>query len=545
MPEQMIDLYCFADEESAAISPQPGGAPAPQTDHYRSLLANHVDSVFSIDVHGNVVEVNRAAEQLIGYSLEQLRATSLADRCLPEKRQRAVAFFAQAAAGSSHSLDTTLVHRDGEPVDVELSASPIMSGGAVVGVFCVARDVTRRRRSEADLRKACREAESAKERFLADVSHELRTPLMPALTVVQLLEHHNELPADVQESLAMVRRNLELEARLIDDLLDLSKIRQGKLGLNVLNVDLHCKINHVLKSSDEEIAAKGLRVTTDLAAEDHRLAGDPSRIHQILWNVISNAIKFTPPGGAIRITSCNGRQACSLAHRTNVCRQCTTQHKAEFVGIHVTDTGVGIAPESLERLFEAFNRGETHGDATAGRGVGLAISRALVELHGGRMMVHSEGRHLGATFSIMLPLNSASIPAAERPTVTHKGAKASNTRRVLLVEDHADTAKALARLLSRIGLDVTVAGTVSDARAEAARTHFDLLISDIGLPDGTGHDVVRSIHRRYNVPAIALSGYGMDDDIQRSHDAGFSDHLVKPINIVQFQQAINRLLAVD
>jgi CheY-like chemotaxis protein len=373
---------------------------------------------------------------------------------------------------------------------------------------------------------------------------------MPVLTTVQMLERRTELPADLHEILAMMRRNLELESRLIDDLLDLNRIRQGKLMLAYANVDLHSKVRHVVELCRNEMAEKRQNLKLDLAATESHVAADSARIQQVLWNLLSNAVKFTPLEGTITVRTCNGaRSAASCTGDCGggkpTCRRCSpTMPEGQFVGIHVTDTGVGIAPEAIHSLFDAFGRGEREGRHSNSKGIGLAVTRAVVELHGGQLIVHSHGRGKGATFSVVLPLRSVCMLPAEHARTGRPAQAAIGGKRVLLVEDHPDTAKALSRLLSDSGMKVTVASCVSEAKVACDCGEFDLLISDIGLPDGTGMDVMRHVRHKAPIPAIALSGYGMDDDIRRSRDAGFSDHMVKPINISQLQQTIRRLLTV-
>lgn len=349
----------------------------------------------------------------------------------------------------------------------------------------------------------------------------------------------------------MMRRNLELEARLIDDLLDLNRIRHGKLALGFQNVDLHAKIRGVVEFCRPELAEKGLSLKLDLAAAQTHMAADPARMQQVFWNIIGNAVKFTPRNGSITIRSCNGTRAVAscdgdCGSGKPACRRCELSVKqGQFVAIHVTDTGIGIAPDAMQKLFEAFGQGEREGRSSSGRGIGLAITRALVELHGGQLVVHSNGPGKGSTFSVILPLRHVCVLPGDAGHSSHHARNASKGKRVLLVEDHADTARALSRLLCESGLSVTVASGVEAARQACEREQFDILISDIGLPDGSGTDVVRHLRRQRPIPAIALSGYGMDDDIRRSREAGFAEHIVKPINITQLQQTIRRLLAAE
>jgi len=376
-----------------------------------------------------------------------------------------------------------------------------------------AMDVTARKRAEEELRQAKEDAEAAnraKDQFLATLSHELRTPLTPVLALVSGLEGDGRL-SDVADRLAMIRRNVELEARLIDDLLDLTRIARGRLELQRSVCDIRALVEHAIQICCAESCAAGrLRVVTDLAAGEHRVWGDASRLMQIFWNLLRNAVKFTAEGGTIRIRTWNDG--------------------SELV-VEVMDTGVGIEPGSLPHIFEAFSQGAP---ARGGLGLGLSISKAVADLHGGRITAVSPGYGQGATFRVHLPAGGWPAQAEPAPPKPLE-APARGPLRLLLVEDHSDTAEAMAELLRSLGHEVRVAMTVA-AGLEAAAAEMgsgagiDLLISDLGLPDGTGMDLMRELGSRYGLRGIALSGYGSEDDVRRSLEAGFSRHLTKPVN---------------
>jgi signal transduction histidine kinase/ActR/RegA family two-component response regulator len=378
-------------------------------------------------------------------------------------------------------------------------------------------------------------ANRAKDRFMATLSHELRTPLTPVLAVLSRLESHcGPLPAAVRDGLAMIRRNVELEARLIDDLLDLTRISQGKLELRRGPTDLRQVLAHALEASARP-DAPGPQVVTELAAEDLRVWADAPRLTQVFWNLISNARKFTPPGGIVRVRA--------------------WREDGELVA-EVSDTGIGIAPEVLPRIFDAFQQGQrTITRKFGGLGLGLAISERIVELHGGRIAAASAGRGQGATFTVRLPAGAPAGPAeapAAAAALSERPQPASSSARplhILLVEDHPDTAEAMADLLRATGRQVTVAGSVSEGMAAAAAAlhgrrkddRIDLVLSDIGLPDGSGHELMSELARRYGLRGIALTGYGMDDDVGRSQEAGFSRHLTKPVSLEQLETAIRQV----
>jgi two-component system CheB/CheR fusion protein len=330
--------------------------------------------------------------------------------------------------------------------------------------------------------------------------------------------------------IAMVRRNIELEARLIDDLLDVTRITRGKLELQYQEVDLRQVLEHaILTSCGEEVAAGRLRVIEELA-DGQRLWADAPRLTQVFWNLLSNAVKFTPEGGTIAVRSWADES---------------------WLVVEVSDTGIGIEPELLPRIFQAFEQGEPRGAQRfgSGLGLGLAISRAIVEFHGGTLEARSDGPGCGATFRVRLPLTSVPAgvaAAANEPSLSV--AQAMRALRILLVEDHADTAEAIAELLRLLGHEVTVAFTLSAGLAAAEEIHgrgpggIDLVVSDLGLPDGNGLDLMRELAGRYGLKGIALSGYGMEEDLRRSREAGFERHLTKPINF-QALQAVLREVA--
>jgi signal transduction histidine kinase len=373
-------------------------------------------------------------------------------------------------------------------------------------------------------------ASSSKDQFLAALSHELRTPLTPVLLTVHAMQTDATFPQQHRSELEMIRRNVELEARLIDDLLDLTRITQGKLALHREIVDVHSSIEQTLKiCSDDELTRKQLRILLELNARSHHVNGDPARLQQICWNLIKNAIKFTDQRGSIIIRTSNLEDGSRGGHLPQI-------------RIDVIDSGVGIERHVLPRIFDAFEQGG--GWVTrqfGGLGLGLAITRTLVELHGGAIQAESEGLGRGATFTVHLP----TTPAAPRDVIIAPSTNDQNVTtarspvlRILLVEDHEHTARALARLLRGSSHDVQVARDVASAKELADQHTFDLVISDLGLPDGSGHELMRHLRERYQLRGIALSGYGMESDLARSRDAGFFMHLIKPVNVAELERAI-------
>jgi signal transduction histidine kinase len=378
-------------------------------------------------------------------------------------------------------------------------------------------------RRERSARAEAEQANRAKDQFLAMLSHELRTPLTPVLLGTELLERNPDLPPDAREQAQMIRRNVELEARLIDDMLDLTRISRGKLKLNLTTTNVHEVLGHAVEICSAERAGD---LVVELNAAQHHVRGDPARLQQIFWNLVNNAVKFTPVGRPITIRS------------RNVGGQNTIE-------VEVSDAGVGIEPQFLPRLFNAFEQGDaTRARMFGGLGLGLAITKALAEAHGGTVTAYSAGRDAGATFTVRLPV-VAEVPQRESTPAPRvdETKRAQAPARILLVEDHEETLQVMAMLLNRLGHEVTTASTIKGAMKAAGEKQFDLVISDLGLPDGLGYELMRSLRRGNHLRGIALSGYGMSDDIQLSQEAGFAEHLVKPVDLKKLEEAMVRVLA--
>ncbi len=373
-------------------------------------------------------------------------------------------------------------------------------------------------------------ANRAKDHFLAVLSHELRTPLTPVLAVVQEMLRNGDLQEKYGETLDLIHRNVELEARLIDDLLDLTRISRGKMELQRSLVDLHQVIEHAMRTCEVDFRSKQIAVDMSLDAKQTIVLGDRARLLQIVWNLLKNAAKFTPFGNRVELRTSSDDQS---------------------IRFEVRDTGIGIEPDRLPHVFDAFEQGDQETTRRyGGLGLGLSISKAMVDLHGGTISAMSEGLDRGATFTVELPLAVDSESPCDQPdTLLHvwnpMRSESDTALRLLLVEDHTDTRKVMERLLFAAGYEITSADSVASAirSCDAAPCPFDLMVSDLGLPDGSGLDLMRQLRVRYpHMPAVALSGFGMDSDRQKSADAGFVAHLTKPVDLVLLRQTIERVL---
>ncbi|MGB9475890.1 MAG: HAMP domain-containing protein, partial [Candidatus Udaeobacter sp.] len=361
----------------------------------------------------------------------------------------------------------------------------------------------------------------AKDQFLAMLSHELRTPLTPVLASALALESQPELPEEIHDSLQMIRRNVELEARLIDDLLDLTRIDRGKVQLNIEVVDAHTLLESALDICQAEIDRKQLVRSLHLGAQKVHLQADPARLQQIFWNLINNAVKFTPKDGWISISTSN-------------------DSNGQFQ-VEIADSGLGIEPESLPKIFDAFEQGGR--TQLGGLGLGLAISKRLVEAHNGTISAQSGGQNKGATFTLAFPTCEKTV--AQTAPTTLSSAPARQTKRILLVEDHEDSNRSLTNLLRRRGYDVHSALTLQSALDLSLKEQFDVLVSDLALPDGSGIDLIRTLQSKRPLLGIALTGFGMEEDIRRGREAGFQHHLVKPIDLNKLDSLIQNANVVS
>ncbi len=411
------------------------------------------------------------------------------------------------------------------------------ASGRVARFDGITIDVTRQKEAEARLREATEaavEANLAKDRFLAVLGHELRTPLTPVLVAVSTLldaDDYNVGPAwdagQLRETIAMIRRNVELETRLINDVLDVARVQRGQLRLQLETVDLHRALRESVDICRDEILVSGLDVRLALMATDHFIEADPARILQIAWNLIHNAAKFCPPGSRLTIRTSNPPR--------------TEGDEAPTIVTEFEDAGEGMEPDVLARVFEPFEQGDTPARRRiGGLGLGLAIGRSLAEAHGGRLTATSPGPGCGSTFR--LELRAVPRPEPDAPPSRPLDDRESRGRKVLLVEDNRDTLRYLAALLGHRGYRVTTAAGVAEAEAAAAGAGFDVMVSDIELPDGSGLDLMRSL--RGKLVGVAVSGFGSDSDVQLSLDAGFSAHLTKPLDFARLEAAIRDALAV-
>ena len=490
----------------------------------QATLDSTTDAIVVTDLNGNVRDFNEKYAEMMGVTREQLNAVDAKELRKkfsqrfkdPEQFMvRVVEIYATAPPESFEVLEL----KDGSVLERYSKIQSIDE--RPVGRVWSFRDITERKRAEEKLhaaKSAAEKASQAKDDFLALLSHELRTPLTPALVAASYLAEHKDLLPEFREEVTAIWRNVQLEAHLIDDLLDVTRISRGKIEMHHEAVDVHRLLHNAVQIAQNDMFEKQIEFVIDLRATKHHIWADPVRIQQVFWNLLNNAVKFTPNGGCITIRSFNeGKQ---------------------FV-FEITDTGIGIEPERQGRIFDAFDQGERSITRRfGGLGLGLTISKTLLDLHGGEIMVQSEGRDRGTTFRVSLDvLREPSIATAHS---VDGDTTATRKLHLLLVDDHADTRRVLSRLLTRSGHEVAISESAQGALKLLEDGRFDALISDIGLPDGSGYDLVREAKRRPLI-TVALSGFGTDEDVRRSAEAGFDYHLTKPVDFPVLQSLLQKI----
>jgi PAS domain S-box-containing protein len=498
-----------------------------------SVIADHItDAIITIDVHSRVHYVNSATEKLFGYTKQELIGHELT-MLMPERYQRShmTALQEYARTGQRH-VDWKVVmlpgqHKDGHAISLGISFGEYQVDGEHMFVG-IARDIAGPSRLIEQLRQAKADAEAteqslelsnkAKDRFLAVVSHELRSPLTPIMAALDALKSE-----ELQPFVEIIQRNVELEVRLINDLLDLTRLSKGKFQLQLKTIDVHKLLREVVTTYREVLSSRGLSIDLSLTATRHYIQGDPARLDQVFWNLIQNSMKFTPKGGSIAIR---------------------TSDAEDRIVIEVSDTGIGIEPDLLKKIFEAFEQGNKVPGYLSGLGLGLTVSKELVEAHRGTIRAASEGNMRGATFTVELPTIAV---ASTRDTVTAKpnnltGRPDTQKHTILLVDDQADTSATLGLLLTRRGYHVESARSISEAIESVKAMPFDLVISDIMLPDGTGIEMLPKLRAIRDVPALALSGLADEEDVRRSLEAGFHAHIAKPFNFQHLLDSIEQVV---
>jgi PAS domain S-box-containing protein len=481
-----------------------------------SIVEFSNDAVISKSIDGRVTSWNPAAERLLGYATNEIVGKPITTIIPPEQHAEEQRIMERLRRGERiEHFDTVRLTKDGRRIDVSLTISPLKNEeGEIVGASKIMRDIRRRK----ELEERLRAEDKLKDEFLATLAHELRNPLAPIRTASEILSH---APVDgtlAQSAVTTIRRQILHLTRLVDDLLDVSRITRDRIELQQRPIDLTVVIGHAVETVEPLLREKNVRlsVTGATGHESLYVDGDFARLVQCMGNILANAAKFTAPGGAISVRA-------------------YAQDSTAI--IEVADTGAGITPELLPRVFDRFVQGSRALDRSqGGLGIGLSIVKRLVEMHGGEVTAKSPGPEQGSTFEIRLPrVARPSGPSSEGTAFS------APPRRVLIVDDNVDAADSLATLLQLKGHETQAVYNGSEAleRVGSFKPHVALI--DIGLPKMNGYELakrLRQMFARASMRLVALTGYGQAEDRQLSAAAGFDDHLVKPVDLPTLERAL-------
>jgi PAS domain S-box-containing protein len=525
-----------------------------------ALVASSDDAIVGKDLNLIVTSWNFGAERIFGYSAEEMIGTSIMRLIPPDRLEEETEILSRIRRGQRlDPFETVRLAKDGRRLQLSMTISPIMdASGHVIGASKVARDITERKKAEEALKKAMEEAETAnrerlllldserearsqaeqasrmKDEFLATLSHELRTPLNAVLGWANILRLGKRQGEELIQGLDIIERNARIQAKIIEDLLDMSRIISGKVRLDAQWIELAAVLNESIETLRSTAQAKGVRLQAMLDLFAGPIFGDPSRLQQVFWNLLNNAIKFTPKDGKVEVL---------------------LKRAGSEVEVTVVDTGEGIAPGFLPYVFDRFQQGDAsttrrHG----GLGLGLAIVKELVELHGGTVRVESEGLGKGATFTVRLPLTAAysepdkenQLPEAVLPGNQPLPEVSLANIRVLVVDDEIDARDLVKMLLEMAGATVSTAGSASEAMEHILATRPDVLICDIGMQEEDGYSLIRRLRALEKkeegaLPAIALSAYARSEDRTKAIRSGFQNHLAKPVEPAELLAIVSSL----
>ena len=500
----------------------------------RSLFDLSAIGMAQVSSEGRYLRVNRKYCQMLGYSEQELLHLTLYDVTHPDDREASVVKVNSSFTGEpeEYSIEKRYVRKDGEIIWALVNWTIVrdVEGHPLHSVANI-QDITARKQAEAEreelllreraARETAEAATRSKDEFLAVVSHELRSPLNAILGYAALLRYGGMDAQEVKHAVEVIERSGKAQAHLIDDLLDTARIISGKLRLVVGPVDLVSVIEESVQTIHPAAEAKGVSVGADLPTEIGQITGDPARLQQIVWNLLSNAIKFTPQGGRIQVR---------------------LERVDPHIRITVSDTGKGISPDFLPYIFDRFHQSDTssvrrHG----GLGLGLALAKYLVELHGGTIEADSAGEDQGATFKVTLPVRAVATPIgeAEGASAAVKSSGELAGVRALVIDDEDDARELLESALKHYGADVIAVSSAAEAYTLITETppqeRPNVMVTDIGMPDEDGYSLIRRLReweeeRGAHIPAVALTAYGRVEDRVRALKAGFQMHVAKPVD---------------
>jgi PAS domain S-box-containing protein len=489
-------------------------------EQYRLLTENVKDfAIFLIDTHGRIATWNTGAERILGYQESEIIGQPYSILFVPQdiiKSQPEFELDVAREKGKSED-ERWHVRKDGTQFWASGVVTPLWDAeGKQRGYAKVMRDITDRKRAETELAEANRR----KDEFLAMLGHELRNPLAPVLNGLQILRMEQGLSPNGQQAIGMIGRQTALLTRLVDDLLDVSRITRGKIQLRKERVELGTIVRHAVETTQHLIQERKHELSVAYPTESVWLDADPARLEQVVGNLLSNAAKYTEPGGIIALSA---------------------ERQGPEAIIRVKDTGIGILPEMLPRIFDLFVQADRALDrAQGGLGIGLTVVKALVRMHAGAVAAFSSGIGKGAEFVVRLPVVPEVVPI--KPEDAPAPAAPGGHLRLLIVDDNTDTVDSLAMLLRLAGYQVITA-TNGPAGLQAVLAESpDVVLMDLGLPGIDGFEVARRIREKTRAPIlIAMTGYGQSTDRELSKEAGFEYHLVKPVDPVKLQNLLAQL----
>jgi PAS domain S-box-containing protein len=508
------------------------------TDHKRAeearsrlaaIVESSEDAIIATSLDGIITSWNKSAERMFGYSAEEILGHPITTLAVPDSSDDPLGILERIRQGERvEHYETRRRTKDGRNIFVSLTVSPIRDAvGRIIGASKIARDITEQRRLEEELRDRTRqlaEADRRKDEFLAMLGHELRNPLGPIRNAVQVLRLRGSADPVAQQSRDMIDRQATHMTRLIDDLLDVSRIAHGKVSLRKEVLDLVKVVRATAQDYRSGLEAAGLTLDLQLPDQPLWVRGDPTRLAQIVGNLLHNASKFTDPGGCVTV-------------------RVTRAESEDTAVIAVRDTGIGMDRETLAEVFETFHQAENGRDRSrGGLGLGLALVKGLVTLHDGSVHAASEGPRHGSEITIRLPMHRA--PEPRKPT-SRPSAIAERTYRILVIEDNSDAAESMKMLLGMVGHRVETAYTGANGVEAARAFHPQVVLCDIGLPGGMdGYAVARALRQEPALASahlIALTGYAQEDDQRCAREAGFNQHMTKPVDFVELQTVLASL----
>jgi PAS domain S-box-containing protein len=475
-----------------------------------AIVASSDDAIISKTFDGIIQTWNAGAQRIFGYTAEEAIGQSITMLIPPERQDEEPRLLERLRRGESiDHFETVRVTKAGRRIDISLTVSPVRDAtGRLIGASKIARDVTQRKQAEA----ALREADRRKDEFLATLAHELRNPLAPIRNSLHILRLKAANDAAADSVCEMMERQVNHMVRLVDDLMEVSRITRGSIELRREEIDLAAVIRSAVETSRPLIEAAGHQLAITLPREPISLYGDEVRLAQVFANLLNNAAKYTDRGGQIWITA---------------------RREGSEVAVTVRDNGIGLEADVLPVVFDMFMQADRrHERSQGGLGIGLTLVKSLVEMHGGSVVVQSAGTNQGSEFTVRLPISNRMPRETAVPAVPP--AVMQSQRRVLVVDDNADSAASLGMLLKILSMDVKLANDGWTALATIESFRPDVVLLDLGMPGMDGFEVARRVRERSEfdgIVLIALTGWGQPDDRDRTQAAGFQHHLVKPADI--------------